>query len=281
MAKLYSVLEINWDDLDDRGQYIGEVNLSDTDIAIEVAPALGLVVFPGPVKTSGSIKTGPGTSLKIRGNLTATRGVFIGSSLEVDGSISAALGIIAQGKLQADRYIRCGGDIQVGSDIVAGGYVSAFGSIKLGGSIYCPEGVTARIGSLTAGQKLIVDGLIKARDGISAARIQCRSSIEAGGEIRVDKSIHANRHIRAGKGIFADTVVSEQSIFAGGCIEVGYSLRAGLDIQAAYYIKALQLYAVGRIFAGLNGESPLEPGDDLVQGVIIGGLLAHGQHIAA
>jgi len=283
MPKANSVLEIVRRHLDRRHNYIGP-DLSNTDKSISLAPDLGIVRFPGPVKTSASFYGGSGTTIKIASNLEVGRKIEVSNFLEVSGNIRAGSEITVWGGIYAGGCITSGGNISAGGTIEATNGIIAGGFIRAAWSVISPKGVTAKGGGIRAGHSIAVDGPVKASGSITADRdIHCQASIQAGGQICAVKSIRAKRGIRAGLSIFTtiDSIATGGNLVAGGRITAGKDIRARRAIQAGFYIRGTRINAGGKIFAGMGDASILLPGDNEVRGEIVRGALAHGQHVPA
>jgi len=262
MPRIYQVLEITADDFDDSKQYIGEIDLSDTDKSIAIAPNLGTVVFQGSIGTPKNLSIGKGTKAIIFGDIDAI-GINACSSLKVTGKISS------------------GGDIHCNGHLIAESGIYSFMNIYARHNILSYKEVRARF-AIKAGRDIFAGGPIKAVRGAIAAggKIDSGADIRAGLDIRARLDIRAFESIHAGSDIVSGgEIFSRRSVTAGGRI-VAKSTYVVHNLMAGSQIKAETLIA-GRIFAGMNGERTILPGEDTVQGEIATGVLAYGQHVAA
>jgi len=278
MAKICPAVEITRDDIDSNGFYTGNLDLSDTDLSIILAPGLGYVRFQ-TIQTSGSIQIYRKTILKIDGDLRAEGGIFALGDLTVAGNLHGGLGILSDATLFADGSIRCGGDVKVAQNLVANGEIYSFGSIRAGWKIHSGATIKAALGSVTAGDTITSYGAMSANRDISGKEVFCSDTIRAGGYIRASDIVRA-KSIYANSGIYAGIVDGEESVTTDGAIEVGGDITAAGDVKAGQHIKARRIIAA-RISAGTNPEAASLPGYNEVCSNIVHGTLANGQHVPA
>jgi len=262
MPRIYQVLEITAHDFDDSNQYTGEIDLSDTDKSIAIAPNLGTVVFRGSIGTSKNLLIGKKTKATIFGDIDAI-GINACATLNVTGKISSGGDVSCNGHLIAENGIYSFTNIYARHNISTFKEVKARFAVKAGRDILAGGPIKAVRGAIAAGGKID-----------SGADIRASLDIRAGADIRAFESIHAGSDIVSGGEIF-----SRRSVTAGGRI-VSASTYVVHNLMAGNCIKAEKLIA-GRIFAGMNGERTLLPGENTVQGEIATGVLAYGQHITA
>jgi len=279
MAKICPAVEITRDDIDSNGFYAGDLDLSDTNLSIILAPGLGYVRFQ-TIQTSGSIQIYRKTILKIDGDLRAEGGIFAFGDLEVEGNLHGGLGILSDGTLFADGSIRCGGDIKVAHNIVANGEIYSLGSVRVGWNIHSGATIKAALGSVTAGDTITSYGAMSVKHDISGREVFSSDFIKAGKYVRAIDIVHAKGDICAGVGIYAGIIEAENVIAGEGAIEAGGDITARGDLRAGQHIKARKISA-GRISAGTNPEAASLPGYNEVCSNIVHGTLAHGQHVPA
>jgi len=276
MPAIHSLVEISQYDVDESGNYIGDVSLVDTRLSIRILPGLGTVRFR-EIRTSGSLLICRGTKLEVDGTLQAYGGVSGFGDVWAVGDIEGGLGILIDGELYAYGAISCGGDIWATENITANS-IHALGYIKSGGTINCGGAVSAKRGKLTAGKNMIVNGPVTAKTYIEVnGDIRCYSSVTAETFIHAGGLLHADQKIQAANGITADRIICEDSVYTGSYVEAVDSITCARDIQAGYHIKSRLLHAK-RIFAGLKDGAPWHRE---VHGEIQHGEIAYGDHVQA
>lgn len=187
---------ITKDQLNENNEYIGSVDLSDFDGAIESVEGLGNVKF----NSLGSrlyIKFRVGSGIESNWEIRARLGIDSGFGIKarhriiagddiyaVDG-IEARDSIEATGRIIAERGIKAGSEITVGRDIHARLGIRAGNGIKVGGKIYTGRSIKAG-NSIAAGTTIYAESGIEAGSGIIAGLsikskfISCNTRIFAG-----------------------------------------------------------------------------------------------------
>lgn len=110
---------------------------------IKIISNLGVVEFPGAIATKGHIFSGPGSSLRATGHISAGKGIGVGDSISAGTTIDAVGDIIASRSIAARGGVIAGGSISAGAGISAGGCIVAGHSINAGDGIESGAGVTA------------------------------------------------------------------------------------------------------------------------------------------
>ena len=133
---------ITRDQLDADNNYIGEVDLTDFDGAIEAEENLGSVRFKS-IKAKFHILFRAGTGIKAGWGIEAGTGIEAGAGIEAGWGIDASAGIKAGWGIKAGSGIEAGAGIKAGAGIEAGSGIEAGAGIKAGAGIEAGIGIEA------------------------------------------------------------------------------------------------------------------------------------------
>ena len=105
------------DQLNKRNEYVGTIDLSDFDGAIEFAANLDRVVFAGAVRAARYIRAKAGTGIEAGCGIKAGWGIKAGTGIKAGCGIKAGAGIEAGWGIKAGEGIEAGADIKAGEGI--------------------------------------------------------------------------------------------------------------------------------------------------------------------
>lgn len=157
------------DQLDETNNYIGSVDLTDFDGAIEIEENLGTVKFLS-LNASFYILAKAGSGIEAEGSINAGECIESRWGIEAGGCINAGGGIKAGECIEAEGDIKAEECIEAEEDIKAGWGINAGWDIKAGGSINAGEGIGAG-GGINAGEGINAGLSIKAKFVFTPFRI--------------------------------------------------------------------------------------------------------------
>lgn len=180
---------ITKEQLNDKGEYIGDVDVSNFDGDLFIEDELWTVFFKS-IRVTGSIIIGKGTNIKTINIIRAEGNIFAGRNIWSDGYISSGGSIKAEGclfgcNINAKGNIYSSGNIEAKVDLCSHGSIRSDGNIYVGRDIRLGGDLISRI-VIKVGGYILAKGNIKAGHTIRAdlsitgAVISCDMRILAG-----------------------------------------------------------------------------------------------------